>query len=420
MTPEKTPGKPQHHFFLIIIASAYVTSIGFGMYYYSLVGSGILFQNCMAAFSIHLLVGITSFFTNRLVFLFRVSILVALGAFFVQTYYTGGALSPSLSQFVIVPILALFYPGKDRYFFLVGSIVCVVFLLILTVQGRVENLIPPEYITTNNAIVTIFVFFIITVYSFLHRAVLSKKNQELRMSLEELKHATQKLIQSEKMVSLGIMSAGVAHEINNPLNFIKGGVDVLFEKLGKSSEHTPYLKAIQEGVKRASTIVHSMKHFSTSTLSMDEECDLQDIIENCLIMLQHLFKYRIKITKDYTTDGGLKITGNEGRIHQAMLNILSNAEQAIKGKGEIKIQTRLVKNHIIITISDTGVGISKENLKRISDPFFTTKPIGEGTGLGLAISYQIMHEHGAKVSVLSEVGYGSEFTLSFPPNKRIK
>lgn len=421
MTPNKslTPYKHQKRLFLLLITSAYATSIGFGLYYYLIIGSKILFLNCVVAFSIHLLAGATSFLITRLTFLFRISIFTALAAFFVQTYFSGGVVSPSMSQFVATPLLAFFYrPVKDRYFFLIASALCMLSMWPLTVYGYTENHIDEAYQTMNSTIVTIFVFIIIMIYSFLYKGFLTKKNQELRRSLTELKATTQKLVQSEKMASLGIMSAGVAHEINNPLNFIKGGVDLLYEKLGHSSEHVPYLKAIEEGVKRASSIVHGMRHFSRSTSSMDEECDLHAIIENCLVMLQHRFKYRVKITKDYADSRSLNFIGNEGKIHQAILNIFSNAEQAIKGRGEIIIKTKAKKKNIILIISDSGEGISEENLKRISDPFFTTKPIGEGTGLGLAISYQIIHEHGGKVSVVSRISIGTEFTITLPLNKR--
>lgn len=145
---------------------------------------------------------------------------------------------------------------------------------------------------------------------------------------------------------------------------------------------------------------------------MDERCDIHDILVNSLIMLQPKLKYKGSVEKVFTSEE-LIINGNEGKLHQAFLNIISNAEQAIAKQGTILLKTLKTNNTIQVEISDNGVGISKENLHRISDPFFTTKPVGQGTGLGLAITYKIIEDHNGSIDVSSKPGKGTTFVLSF-------
>ncbi len=248
---------------------------------------------------------------------------------------------------------------------------------------------------------------------------LNKTNEELSKTIEELHDAQEQLIQTEKMASLGVLSAGVGHEINNPLNYIKNGVSSLENELRRNPEFISnrmekFLEIINDGVSRTSGIVRSLSHFSRQGGKLDEECDLHDIIDNCLVILHNKIKRRIKLEKEYSRNEA-KITGSEGKLHQAILNILSNAEQAIgESKGIIRIETVTDNNSVKVIIQDSGIGIRKKDLNRISDPFFTTKPPGVGTGLGLSIAYNIVDEHQGSVKVSSKVGEGSVFTLTFP------
>jgi len=244
---------------------------------------------------------------------------------------------------------------------------------------------------------------------------LSRANDELKETLESLKKAQEQLIQAEKMASLGTLSAGVGHEINNPLNFIKGGVNALSNQLQNIDERvqqqaSPFIDIINEGVNRATEIVKGLSHFSRQTSDQNEKCDIHGILDNCLLILHSKLKYKVSIEKFYFPDP-IIITGNEGQLHQAFLNILSNAEQAIMEKGTIRITTNHVGNDISIKISDTGIGIPKENLKRISDPFFTTKEPGKGTGLGLSITYKIIDDHKGKISINSDLDKGTEVSI---------
>jgi len=246
---------------------------------------------------------------------------------------------------------------------------------------------------------------------------LYSQREELTSILEELKRTQNHLIHSEKMASLGVLAAGVAHEINNPLNFIQGGVDALdsfFEDEKIESKDMKFIfDTIKKGVARAASIVMSLNHFSRQVPHSNEICDIHAIIDNCLIMLDSAFKNKITLTKKYCSDH-FKIVGNEGKLHQVMINVLKNAEQAIDGQGKISIETKVAADFLNIIISDTGCGITEENIDKITDPFYTTKPPGQGTGLGLSISYNIIKEHGGDLIYQSEKESGTIATIRLP------
>ncbi|MDW3195813.1 MAG: ATP-binding protein [Cytophagales bacterium] len=274
------------------------------------------------------------------------------------------------------------------------------------------------FLVINVSIVSSLIFLLILyLVGLLKTAVLQseRSNKELQITLSDLQRTQKKLIETEKMASLGVLSAGITHEINNPLNFIKGGIQVLELDLkeGKPvNELEPYLNVINDGVERATTIVKSLSHFSRESTDMHESCDVHAIIDNCLLMLESKTRHKIKVLKEFGIEH-FKLIGNEGRLHQAFLNILANAEQAILHSGEIKISTELDREIRKIIIKDSGSGIEPEILDKINDPFFTTKPPGQGTGLGLSIAYNIVREHKGVIEVISQPGMGTTFTLSF-------
>ncbi|MFY0686534.1 MAG: PAS domain S-box protein [Cyclobacteriaceae bacterium] len=243
---------------------------------------------------------------------------------------------------------------------------------------------------------------------------LTAQRETLEATLEELKQAQSHLIQSEKMASLGVLVAGVGHEINNPLNFIKGGVNGIEHALDQKqySDLNEYLDVINEGVKRVSGIVASLSHFSRQGMTMDEDCDIHQIIDNCLTILHNNFKHKIEVVKNYCNET-LIIQGNEGKLHQAFLNILANAEQAIEETGKVVITTKLNESSLMVTIEDDGVGIPKELLNKVIDPFFTTKDPGKGTGLGLPLTLSIFEEHKGKSIISSEVNKKTTFSVNF-------
>ncbi len=241
-------------------------------------------------------------------------------------------------------------------------------------------------------------------------------NKELRSALGNLEKTQDQLVETEKMASLGVLASGITHEINNPLNFIKGGVQALESEMREvqgTNEIQPYFKIINEGVGRAADIVKSLSHFSRETAKMSETCDIHEILDNCLLMLENKLKHRIEVVRAYGADA-MDMKGNAGRLHQAFLNVLANAEQAILDSGEIRISTRINEDQLEVIIADTGVGISPENLSKINDPFFTTKPPGVGTGLGLSITYNILREHQGTIDVNSTPGEGTTFLIKLP------
>jgi C4-dicarboxylate-specific signal transduction histidine kinase len=246
---------------------------------------------------------------------------------------------------------------------------------------------------------------------------LQQKNDELEKTLKSLKEAEAHLIQSEKMASLGILTAGVAHEINNPLNYIMGatvGLENYFKK-NNSTEDPPktLLRALRIGVENASNIVRGLNQFSRKSRVSVEECNLSHILDNCLLMLNNQFKNQIQIIKEYQTPDVI-IHGNTGRLHQVFLNLLQNAYQAIEGAGQVSINVSSKDNQACIEIIDSGKGISKENLSRIMDPFFTTKAVGEGVGLGLFIVYSIISDHGGTINFESKIGHGTKVLINMP------
>ncbi len=247
--------------------------------------------------------------------------------------------------------------------------------------------------------------------------LLYEQRKELETTLENLKNAQNLLIHSEKMASLGILAAGVAHEVNNPLNYIQSGVsalEVLMKEKGLDTEDFRMLiSSIETGVKRVSDIVISLNRYSRQDESGSFSCDLHMIIDNCFLMLENQTKNRINLIKNFT-QSQFQLFGKEGKLHQAFLNLISNAVQSIDGPGTIKISTTIDKKYLIVSISDTGCGIAEENMRKITDPFFTTKEPGKGTGLGLAITYSIIQEHNGWLDFESEVGAGTTVTVNLP------
>jgi signal transduction histidine kinase len=239
--------------------------------------------------------------------------------------------------------------------------------------------------------------------------------------LLNLQNTQKQLVQAEKMASLGVLASGVAHEINNPLNFIKGGAfgieQYIEENLKEHKEELlPLIEGINIGIDRAANIVTSLNHYNRRSDSNFSQCDIHTIIDNCLSILRNQIAKRIVIDKNYSKNNYL-LLGNEGKLHQAMLNILSNAVQAIDGEGSIVIKTIISEKNITISVSDTGCGISDQIMPKIFDPFFTTKEPGKGTGLGLSITFNIIEEHKGTIDFKSKEGEGTTAKIVLPLKK---
>src|SRR5262249_41345879 len=270
---------------------------------------------------------------------------------------------------------------------------------------------------------------------------LEKRNLDLLTALTDLKTAQAQLVQSEKMSSLGQLVAGLAHEINNSINAVYNGIQPLHAKARKLAgtvdaalqqadapiappdreEITAGFQkislladVIENGAARTARIVRDLKMFSHPGSEKFELFDLNQSLEMCLNLLSNSIRDRVTVHTDYGDLGAVR--GPGGQLNQVFMNILSNAQQAIEGQGEIHIKTRRDASRVTVSIRDTGCGRDEEVRKRIFDPFFTTKARGVGTGLGLSLSYGIVSRLGGTIECTSQVGVGSEFIVSFPAN----
>lgn len=248
--------------------------------------------------------------------------------------------------------------------------------------------------------------------------IVQEQKEEIEKTLRNLQATQNQLIQSEKMASLGVLTAGVAHEINNPLNYIMGGYTGLINELKtcdaeKDERISVFLKGIKTGVERAVDIVKELNQLSRSNESYEEECDIHSILDNCLTVLYSKYKEKIKIVRNYYEDR-LIAKGNTGKLHQVFINIISNAIDSIEQKGVINISTYVTDNNLTIVITDNGCGISNENLIRVLDPFYTTKDPGKGTGLGLSITNSIIEQHKGDLQITSKLNKGTKVLIKLP------
>ena len=277
---------------------------------------------------------------------------------------------------------------------------------------------------------------------------LENQKSELNNTLNDLTQAQTQLVQSEKMASLGQLTAGVAHELNNPLNFISSSIaplqrnmeDLLtlvskyesvieekklsggFSEVEEYKEAMDYaflvkettdlLKGINEGAFRSEHIVKDLRTFSRMDENEFKAVNLHEGIDSTLLLLRHKMQDKISIHKNY---GNLQhVDCLPGKLNQVFMNILTNSILAIEDKGDIFIETSSVHDKARIAIRDNGKGMSDETREHIFEPFFTTREVGKGTGLGLSITYSIIEEHNGTIEVLSEPGTGSEFIITLP------
>lgn len=252
---------------------------------------------------------------------------------------------------------------------------------------------------------------------------LEKKTEDLQEAFADLKNTQSQLIQSEKMAALGQLAGGIAHEINNPLSGVLGFSKILIkktanEKLRKMKEFADFpesLKLIKESSLRCKEIIEKVLIFARQSDRDISLTDINQVIKDTLVLIE-THPSRVKIGMVLKLDPDLpKIMANKNQIQQVFMNIALNAYQAMTDGGELKITTGLSEEDFIeISFTDTGHGISQENINKIFDPFFTTRDVGEGTGLGLSISYRITKDHHGEIKVKSEEGKGTTFSIYLP------
>ena len=286
--------------------------------------------------------------------------------------------------------------------------------------------------------------------------LLARTTRELRQAREEVEQTRAQLIHSEKMTSLGQLAAGVAHEVNNPIGFIMCNLGSLAEyaeailevlgsyrelealvresgdsaysealdRIGRVSEKgdveyvltdlAPLIDECREGTRRVKDIVHGLKSFARQDAAEMEEIDLNAGLEETLKLTWNMLKYKCAVKKELAADLP-KVRCHPGQLYQVVMNLLINAAEAIPKRGEVRISSRLEEGSMVaVEVADTGEGITPENLDKLFTPFFTTKPMGKGTGLGLAIARRIVEDHKGTLTVESEVGKGSVFTVRLP------
>lgn len=221
---------------------------------------------------------------------------------------------------------------------------------------------------------------------------------------------------SEKMASLGVLAAGVAHEVNTPLTGISSFTQMLLEQADPDDPRTAVLEKIEKQTFRAARIVNGLLHLSRSNAADGAErtvVDINAVVGDVLSLLEHQFeKGRVKIRRELSA-GPAPVVGFEFKLQQVFLNLFLNARDAMPSGGWLTIATRVEGGEVVAEVSDTGAGIAPEYLDRIYDPFFTTKPTGHGTGLGLSITYGIVREHDASIHCQSAPGQGARFVLRF-------
>jgi signal transduction histidine kinase len=231
-----------------------------------------------------------------------------------------------------------------------------------------------------------------------------------------LARSEKQIAQADKLASIGQLSSGIAHEINNPLGIILGYTQLLSRNEKPGSQTHEDLKIIEKNVKACKAIVEDLLNFARSSKPKQERADINALIDDVLTFIQRRLRQNaLTIVKDYDPTAPAMLVDGE-KIRQVLINLLMNAQHATDNKGTITIKTVFDKtgNQMRISVKDDGYGIEKENLSRIFDPFFTTKSTGEGTGLGLAVSYGIIKSHGGHIDVFSEPGLGTEFTVILP------
>jgi two-component system, NtrC family, sensor kinase len=222
------------------------------------------------------------------------------------------------------------------------------------------------------------------------------------------------LVQTEKLTSLGLLAAGVAHEVNTPLAVISNYIQMLAKQIPADDPRQKTIERIVKQTFRASEIVNNLLNFSRTGGAQAAEVDLNSILEETLTLVQHPFKTaHIAVAKKYA-EPLPAVLGSTTRLQQVFLNLFMNARDAMPAGGMLEVRTAAFNGSVEIEVTDTGAGISPEHLHRIFDPFFTTKATGRGTGLGLSVSYGIIKEHAGKVDVRSTPGKGTSFRLEFP------
>ena len=366
-------------------------------------------------------------------------VLAMFPSFFISwmIFITEGAQSPYYAGLNLVLLVI----GFVLYWTLVESLIAVSMVMLMYIVACALH----GYISTlafaNNLYFLALTGVIVVTGSFVHsrwrfrefalryeldksKKTLEEQNTALETANRQIKEAESQLVQAEKLASLGRMSAGIIHEINNPLNFVKTGLYTLKNK-GKhlapeqQADYADIVKDVEDGFNRVMNIVSSLRGFTHHDDEMREKFLVADLVEASLRFVSHEWSNTIRLEKHLLA--GQTFYANKNKLIQVCLNLLENSLDALKAKqfaeGEqpmITISSRAENGLGILSFHDNGTGIKPEQIGKIFDPFFTTKDVGEGMGMGLSISHRIVESYDGRIRVKSEPGKFCEFTLEFP------
>ncbi|MBE8716532.1 ATPase [Cellvibrio sp. KB43] len=256
----------------------------------------------------------------------------------------------------------------------------------------------------------------------------SQRTRSLVTANHQLKASQTQLVQSEKMASLGQMVAGIAHEMNTPLGYVSSNLELISDFSKQIQDSQAAAAEVQNaalfkdmdsllndsvyGLRQMGELITGLRSFSRLDQSRQDEVSLNECIDSALTIARNVVRPKAEVIKNYDSDTLLRCVPSQ--INQVLLNLLTNAAQAIDHFGEITITTKGSEDYVDVYIRDTGKGMPEDVRSRIFDPFYTTKPVGEGTGLGLSISWQIIRQHRGIIKVRSVEGKGTVFVIRLP------
>ncbi len=448
-----------------------VSACYFFLFYVIFDPGGTLFYICLSIVVAYVVVHGLVLWTRAKKHFFVFAVGLGYLSFFIHIALTGGISSSAAPHLIVAALFSFFFTYQKRIFVFFAISLLLLFgigisdLYFLDPINLIEEDMLLAFNFYNHAYSAIVIFFFVYIF----RAIANANNQSLKHSLNELGEATKKLVEVEKFASLGELTAGLAHEINNPVNYVQGNAILIRKIIGdlfklesiredQEEQLRNYLKdsegqdpgelidgmltasekykqqieysiikdelaqlldGLRHGVRRTSEIVKSLRIYSSAGNSVKTAFDLNQSVDSALTLLNHLIVGKVEVSKEL---GRIpKVKGNPGKVSQVIINVVSNAIQSIEEgqKGIITVRTYLRKTDqkVLVSIADNGPGIPEKILPKIFDPFYTTKEVGTGTGLGLSISKGIVEEHEGEIVVETKKGEGTTFFISLPQSQ---
>lgn len=350
------------------------------------------------------------FFTKSLAIIFLLDVFfISSGIYFTQGFET----DLYLTYFLVIFISGLTQNPKLNI--LTSFVVGILYLGLFLKSQSIQALLTPWLLLRFPLI------FITGLFTSFYSSEMLRSKQEIRQktielgtALETVRQTEEQLRQAEKLSELGLMAAGIVHELNNPLTAVLGYSQLILQELEKDDPHRQDVQKIESATLQCRKIIQGLLKFSRQEEPRFALVDINDIVEDSIDAVAHQFKFAgIGIIKNLTPNLD-KIFADKNQLEEVFVNIINNAKDATPPGGTLTVSTESVKNEIKVKFADTGIGIPKEVMNKIFNPFFTTKQPGEGTGLGLSVAHGIVKKHNGRIKVESEVGKGSTFTVILP------